>query len=241
MVRLGAYQQRFDALPRRERGLYCATLFLVVFFLWWSNLQEPQAQKHTAVLGEKQRLKEQLAVVNQQIAETAKTPQGDPNAPIRAELARLQKEAEEVNRTVATLTTHLVAPDRMAEVLREVIDRRAELSLTKLTGTEAESLIDLVKKLPQALIGPTAAGAVTDTASNDPLATTYRHGIQIEFSGSYLDSLAYLKELEGMPWGFFWDRIEFKVSSHPEAQVRVVLYTISLGPGWIGNEWVTHR
>ena len=57
-----------------------------------------------------------------------------------------------------------------------------------------------------------------------------RYQMQLQLEGSYLATLRYLRALEGLPWKFFWEGVEYEVTEHPTARITIDLYTLGL-PG----------
>ncbi len=55
----------------------------------------------------------------------------------------------------------------------------------------------------------------------------YRHRFEVVYVGSYFDNMAFLKAMEGLPWKFYWDRIEYQVDEHPKARISLVVETLS--------------
>ena len=113
-------------------------------------------------------------------------------------------------------TSGLIAPKEMAQVLEQVLARASRLTLQGLRTLP-----------PQAVVAPnaqTGAGA----------AQIYKHVVELELTGGYLDTLYFLQQLEALPWRFFWDHIEYTVEEHPRGRVRLRLYTLGLEEGWIG-------
>ena len=51
--------------------------------------------------------------------------------------------------------------------------------------------------------------------------------------GSYLDLLAYLKQIESLPVRMFWDKLSLSVTTYPMVTMRLVVYTISLEKVWL--------
>ena len=62
----------------------------------------------------------------------------------------------------------------------------------------------------------------------------YRHGLRIELEGSFADTLAYLQQLEALPWDFYWDRLEIIAGEYPKNRISIEVYTISIGRLWLG-------
>lgn len=76
----------------------------------------------------------------------------------------------------------------------------------------------------------TASGSPTSAASS-PGGAIYRHGIELEARGPYLDVLAYLKALEQRHPLLFWSDITLTAQTYPENTMRVTLYLLSRQPG----------
>jgi MSHA biogenesis protein MshJ len=61
----------------------------------------------------------------------------------------------------------------------------------------------------------------------------YQHGLELHFSGTYADTLAYLTALETMPWNFVWDGINYQVKDYPIAEITLRVHTLSLEKSWL--------
>jgi hypothetical protein len=51
--------------------------------------------------------------------------------------------------------------------------------------------------------------------------------LELVFNSSYFDTIAYLEQLEKIPWCLSWDNIEYKVTTYPQATVTVHLSIVS--------------
>jgi MSHA biogenesis protein MshJ len=61
----------------------------------------------------------------------------------------------------------------------------------------------------------------------------FRHGVELTMSGSYLDLLAYLSELEKLPTQLYWGGAELKAGTHPLVTMKLKLFTLSLDKAWM--------
>ncbi len=61
----------------------------------------------------------------------------------------------------------------------------------------------------------------------------FRHGVEITLSGSYMDMIAYMEALEGLPTQLFWGKAEFEVEKYPNARLTLTLYTLSMDKKWM--------
>jgi MSHA biogenesis protein MshJ len=108
----------------------------------------------------------------------------------------------------------MLAPDRAAGILEQVLDQEAGLTLQSVTA-RSEPL--------------TAA----DTGSREgaPPAGIGRYALELQLEGSYLATLRYLRALEALPWKFFWQGVAFEVIEYPRARITLDLYTLGLLEG----------
>jgi len=107
----------------------------------------------------------------------------------------------------------LVPPQLMAIALSDILNRNNQLSLIKLDTLPATALTESKQSQPN---------------------TIYKHGLSITFSGSYLDTLNYLKALESLPWHFIWESIDYQVIDYPTAETTIRVYTLSFKESWLG-------
>ena len=106
------------------------------------------------------------------------------------------------------------------------------LNLIRLNNTGVTPFITKDETEQEAKQKPQRENANKLTAEN--LDNAYRHGLRIEFQGDYLTTLNYLRRLENLKWGFFWDNFEFKVNDYPDSTVAIEIFTLSLQQEWIG-------
>ena len=84
---------------------------------------------------------------------------------------------------------------------------------------------------PAATAPPGAAGGKAQLPGQQEL--LYRHGVQLELQGSYLDMVSYMEALERMPSQLFWGKATLEAQEYPKARLTLTLYTLSLDTKWI--------
>ena len=163
--------------------------------------------------------------------ELMKTSQEDPNAVNIARLKTLRSNLVEVQADLESSTANLVSPKDMPKILETVLHKIGGLTLQNLKSL---GVTPIVAK------DETEATVVSDSISNDEKLTAdnidnaYRHGLRIEISGDYLTTLDYLRKLEELEWGFFWDNFNLTVNEYPDANIAIEIFTLSLNKEWIG-------
>jgi len=54
----------------------------------------------------------------------------------------------------------------------------------------------------------------------------YEQGTELVFDGNYLSTHEYLRSLENLEWMIFWDKLQYVVTTYPNAEVRLIMHTI---------------
>jgi MSHA biogenesis protein MshJ len=216
--------ERIDSLSLKERVLLLGATVLVLLKICDALLLRP-------IEAERARLEGEVATLSQNLREThlladsvVNAARDNPDATVEAAIARRRSELTTLDQDVQAKIGNMVPSERMAEVLSAVLRRFDKLQFVALEGLGAEPIA-----MPAAQAGDAPTG---DTDKSQ--AGAYRHGIRIRFKGSYFDTLAYLRALEALPWGFFWDRIELETKDYPNTEGAIVVYTVSLSRHWIG-------
>ena len=207
---MSALAVRFDRLSQRERLFMLAAAIAVLVAVFKMALLGPLDQRSA-------RLSAQLAGLETGINDSTKAAAADATTAAYAEEADLKARLAVVNERLSSQSAGMIAPQRMAEVIHDVLSRQQGVKLVSLRNLEAI-------KLPLDAAGEGAVGA----------ARPYEHTVEIVLEGRYLDVLAYLQALEGLPWRFYWRRLELTSEHYPVNRVRVELGTVSMGSDWIG-------
>ena len=217
---------RFDALSLRERLLVGLTLVVLLLFAWWLLVYEsvvPQTrslqQSNQRVEGEVQALRAARDGIRRRLDEGVHREQQARVEALRQELARLRRQLEEG-------TEDLVSPQEMFALMRRMIDAAPKLRLLELRRSAVEPLFR--SKADDA----EAAEEVAEEDESRP--ALYRHQMQVRLQGRYADILAWLQQLEGLPWQLMWNRVELKAGDYPQIEIALTLSTVSASRAWVG-------
>lgn len=209
---------RFDLLTIRERVLVLVAVIAVAVVAWDTVFAAPSEKERKQRQGQVVALRAEVSGLEQSIQVLAAQSDAGPDPALRDEIRKIRKELPELEARLSGATTGLIGPEEMTQVLRQMLRQAARLNLRALRTLEATPVLSEVQ------------GA----APSQPGTRIFKHGLELELGGSYLDVLHFLQSMEALQWRFFWDRIEFQVEQHPRARVRLVIYTLSLEEGWIG-------
>jgi len=158
-------------------------------------------------------LQQSIQLTTQTIQETADT---DPTLVAQREETRLKAQLAEINTQLAAKSAGLIPPERMVQVIHDVLSRQHGVTLVSLHNSPVTTLV------------PEAADHAAQSGG------PYVHPVEIVVEGTYLDVLAYLQALESLEWRFYWRLLELESTAYPRNRVRIELSTLSLDKDWIG-------
>jgi len=201
-----------DNLSLKERLLVFVTGLMLLGSAWYLGLMQPLDQQTTRNRSEIKSLRERIEMYNQnlevEVLQISSAGTGD-----RENLARIQGRLDEINERLGGYVAELIDAAQMSRVLQDLLKEQSTLRLIRVRNLSPEAL----------------------SASADALNTTfYRHGLEIDFEGSYLACLEYLEEIEDLPWRFYWQLLDIEVLEYPRNRIRLEISTLSPDVEWIG-------
>ncbi|WP_417687464.1 hypothetical protein [Pseudidiomarina sp.] len=206
-------QVKFNSLPQQRRKFWFAlTLVFIAYLGIWVVLL-PQWQAYQA---EQAKLQQQLTtnrLIATQIEAIDIRLSGDPLAPLKTKLSELQEQLNEVNRKLQSETNYVSAADNR-ELLKALLSNATELEVKSAQALPAERVYG---------DGEATAGAI------------YKHRLQLVLRGSYNQTFNYFQQLEQLPWSFYWQRLDYRVDQHPEAEITLEIYTLSLERDYVAS------
>ncbi|MFZ5842402.1 MAG: hypothetical protein ACOY3E_05810 [Pseudomonadota bacterium] len=208
-------EQRFQALSLRERVLVIVMSLAVIAalanFLFFLPLQD-QLRAERQQQQEHQRRREQLEnELSQLQAWQARQEDGSGLVVVEQQLAS-------INQQIQQLSQRMVPPQEMTALLQQLLAREQGMQVIAL------------EKLP--LEQPSESDADAAMSAEMPL---YRHRLRLSLRGSYFDSLRYLQAMEALPWTVYWDSLEYRVETYPQAILTVEIATLGQEQGWLGG------
>ena len=224
MVRIGSLAQRFDALALRERGLLFGASVILICLAWQSWWMGPLTARGL-------RAQQRITTVNQHLSALDQVGANYSDDPLIVAAKRnlsLKKRQASIDSELRGAAQGYVTPERMTELLREILANQRGLRLISLANLPVESLSQ-----------PTAAGtAAVITAKDSGKATgndtgPFLHPVDMTVEGDYASIVSYLRALEGLSWRIHWQQLELVTGDYPNNRVRILIGALSLSPDWI--------
>ncbi len=210
--------EKFNALNERERLSVILLSVVAIIIVFVELLITPLNQKYDVVDKQIVSLQTQTRQLESQVLILKSKKSRDPDFQEKQKIKLLDEQIESLNVHLKEKMLGLIEPKQMAKVLEEVLAQNTDLQLQRVQSLGAQPLSPIKAK----------EGEETQTLG------IYRHGLQIEFKGSYLSTLKYLKALDDLPWNFYWDVLELSVNKYPVSTIVITVHTLSFHEGWIG-------
>jgi MSHA biogenesis protein MshJ len=223
------YAARLDALTERERVAIAVAAAALIVFLAYALFLGPDLDRRRMLQARMADQDKQITAAQAQQQELIRALSEDPDIAVRVRIEEKRRQLTELDSQIAGLQSTLIAPERMAGVLQQLVGRGKGVQLLSL------------RNLPAVPIGPGGAAppaepADTTAASAQPdggaARSVYKHGVEIVVQGSYFDLLDYVSRLEKQPWQVYWGRTVL-AAEYPKVVVTLTLYTLSLDKSWL--------
>jgi hypothetical protein len=211
------YADRFNAQTQRERSLIAISILVIAVFAWWHYHAEPKMAQIETKQQENQRIMREVEGTRAQVQAIRMRIAAGVHKEKEAHLAKLIEQLNQVEEELRVKTVELIDPEKMFQLMNELIYRDSRLTLLNLKRREVKPAI------------PVSEG---DPPGQDP--GIYRHVLEIEFSGKFLDFLRYMQSMEDLDWKLLWDEIEIVSEENSSVTVKVVISTLSTRKEWVG-------
>ena len=231
------YVERMDAASLRERVMVFAATAVALVALLNAALIEPQLTVQRKLAREITLRQGEIKTLQEQLQKVALARQADPDKLNRDKLETLKRQVSEIEAKLVVEQRKFAPPEQVGKLLEEMLSRNRKLQLVDLRTLPVATLSRFAGESEKPAAQKPAADkpAAQKPAPGTPAAggQIYRHGVEITVSGSYLDLLEYLKDLEKLPSQMYWGRLELSVAAHPKVNLKLSVYTLSLDPAWM--------
>lgn len=217
-------EQYLQMQLRERRLIYLASLILL---LWLGALYvvEPLWQSLQASKQQQKVVLQQMVQLQQQVDTVLQVLNTDPNAQVRTQISQSEQQRDKLNQQIKQLTGRYVSPEQMLPLLQDVLKNSPGVKLSQLRSLTAQPINIAAPAVQSNPAGQPTAETAAAAMPATPL--LYLHKTEISFTGQYAQLQQLLQQLEQLPWQLHWHQLEYKVSEHPQAELRLELETIS--------------
>lgn len=219
-----AYSEKYLTLTAREQYLILLTGLVAIFFIIFYFFVDPVLAANKKSATKIERLISSNSSLKSSVAELNSALQGDPDEATRNKIAQYEAKLAKVDAKLLSLTSDLINPVQMRHALLDLLRLEKGVSLLSFELLGAQPLLVLKSE----------AENTSEDGKKRAGHNLYRHAIKLKLSGSYFNLQSYLKQLEQLPWKFFWQDFNFKVQEYPKSELDIIIYSLSTKKEFVG-------
>jgi MSHA biogenesis protein MshJ len=226
--------ENFLKLTIREQYLILITGLVAIFFILFYVFIDDKMASNTIESKKLAQLSSSNQSLKISVLQLQAALQGDPNEETSKKITQYEVKLAKVDTRLLTLTSDLMSPIQMRYALLDLLKFEKGVSLLSFELLGVKPLLSSAS--PNTVLDSAIKGSEASTNSNETSAgiNLYRHGIKIKLSGRYFDLRDYLTQLEKLPWKFFWQDFNFKLTEYPNSELEIEMYSLGTKKEFVG-------
>lgn len=217
--------EKIDARIIRERILIFLSLLAVVFLLWDFTVQSRVDGTRETLEIESKKISDEQKVLELRIAELTAALASDPGIVRKIEIENLNVLIAELEARLTGLSQGLIGVSQLPKALEDVLQKTGAIKVLQVRTLPVDEL---------RLESAPAPNTINDSVAAPSGTGVYKHAVLIRVSGSYLQLLQLMTEIEALPWRFYWESLDYQVTKYPDATIDIRVFTLSSEEGLLG-------
>lgn len=218
------FSEYLKTLSLREKILMLLVGIVIMYAAWDAVFFGIFNKTHQQYASQIDEVENELFQVDEQLNELTSQlfVAGNPNQQLKLAINESNQQIEELEQALSATFDSLVPPTEVTRFIRSLLLENTSLKLIALNNEPVE----VINLTAQSMESP-------DT---DPNATArlYQHATNIKLTGDYVSLYNYLIELEQSEWTLYWDQLQYQVTTYPNAEIMLRIYTLSTDEHWLG-------
>lgn len=207
-------RDKFYTLSAREQLLVVMVLGVAIYFAFDTMVFTPQKTRHIELMTSHVTAESRVIVLRSEILAAGRSDGALKKE--QDENAQLKKQAAMLNAVMNSLQG---SSPQVGDLVRRVLKDYPRVALDSLKTLPVKTLVALPQGKKDGV-----APSVADVK------TIYKHGVEVEIHGNFLDLLSYLKNLENSSQHVFWSDVKLHTVKYPETSLKVVIFILSDQP-----------
>ena len=207
-------RDKFYSLSVREQLMVVVVVGVGIYFIFEILVFTPQINRNNELMAARALLDSQVAALKAEILVATKTNVDLEKAQL--ENVKIKKQLENLQ---AVLSSMQVSKPQIGELVKSALKDYPHVTLVSLKTLPVTTLIAAVQANRDV--------PVASIAAEKPI---YKHGVEVEIHGGYLDLLAYIKNLEDNSQNVFWSDARLLTVKYPETSLRLTIFILSDQP-----------
>jgi MSHA biogenesis protein MshJ len=202
-----------DARSHRERLMVLGLSFTLIYLLWYLLLDRPLNNRLNVKKNEIINIAPQIKIFDDQAKRILK----------ESTSSETQRHLD--SQQMASLK--LASPEDLNNLMTAILSPNQNIKLTGLKNIAPDAITAPMEhdKKPSTLTVTSPPAPEVNTIQKP----ADKSSMQLEFQSNYFDTIAYLKQLENLPWCLSWDSLEYNVINYPNAAVTIKLHIVKAG------------
>ncbi len=214
-------RDKFFTLSAREQLLVVTVVSVALYFAFETLVYAPQSERNEALMTERTLANSQMATLRAEILSVNHS---------NVDLEKAQLDNAQLKRQMvllnAVLSSLQVSAPQIGDLVKGVLKDYPRVALVSLKTVPVTTLLTATAPVTPANTG-NAGNPAAPVAVQKAI---YRHGVDVELQGNYLDLLAYLKNLEANSQHVFWSDVKLLTLKQPDASLRFTIFILSDQP-----------
>lgn len=215
--------EKIDARVMRERVLIFLTILAVIFLLWTLLIQDRFDKAAAALDSEAQQIVHERTASESRLMELTTLMASDPAVVRKSEIQALNQRIGEIEQKLSGLSRGLISAVLLPKALEDVLQKATMIKVLQVRTLPVSEL-----KVTSAA-NPAATDAVQDAGTG-----VFKHEVLIRVSGNYQQLVQLMTQIEGLTWRFYWESLDYEVTSYPDAVINIRVFTLSSEEGLLG-------
>ena len=217
-------KSRFESFEMRERLLIVGAAAALVYLLWDFLLLQPMGKEMQIVVARERVARQAIQITEAEITVLQNIAKKDPNIALRHEIDELRGKLANLDEQLDTLAVGLVPAQQLPKVMHNVLSKTGKLTIERLATLPPQ---EMALSAGTEIEVPAAEAVVDEGEPVQQNAKIYKHSVVLNVTGDFGGVVQYLRELERSDWRFYWESLSYKVTSYPNAKIRIRVFTLS--------------
>jgi hypothetical protein len=207
-----ALQRWLDQRNQREALLIFLAGFSLIYFCWNVLFELPLRHKKEGLEKQQEGLVKQVDDKTRSLAAIEQIIASSSFAQDLIKQQQLSSKKELMGKQLKNLELSFVSVKWLAQITNDLIAQQETVSLISMKTFSGKPWLQ----------SPDVKSGYVENMQD-----VYRHEMEIEFRGTYFNTIAFLGHLEKLPWHLYWDHLTYQVEAYPDAKVVARFYVLS--------------
>ena len=209
---------RIEQLSERDRVSALVIALSVLFGLWFLAIYHPQKNSIGAINQQIQEVEIQTSVIRQKQSAIQTLLGSADTEKLILLLKELTSEMSDIDNKFSRYRQRYISSRDLGKLLHDMLDQTFGVTIV-----DFATVVQINPPQTQPITPKTPPAQATTVKVSPTLENIY---YRLVLRGQYFSIMNYLKRLEGLGWGLYWDKFDYSVKNYPDGIAVIEFYTI---------------